>query len=74
MAGHPTPQIKWLKNEQEWVPDGDRVKAFTNDDGTFGLIFETTVPEDKATYTAIAFSDEGLYFFYFVPDTYPCFC
>lgn len=59
MAGHPTPSIRWLKNEQEWEPDGSRVKSFVNDDGTFGLIFETTEAGDKGVYTAIAFSDEG---------------
>ena len=52
-------QIKWLKNEQEFVPDGDRVKSYVNDDGTFGLVFATTEAADKGTYTAIAYSDEG---------------
>ena len=55
MAGHPMPQIRWLKNEQEWTPDGSRIKPFVNDDGTFGLIFESTVGDDKGTYTAIAY-------------------
>ena len=70
MAGYPVPQIKWLKDEQDWTPDGERIKAFTNDDGTFGLVFETTTGDDKATYTAIAYSDEGfaryreLYYFF----------
>ena len=59
MIGHPTPEVKWLKNDQEFIPDGDRVTAFINDDGTFGLIFHKTVADDKGTYTAIAFSDEG---------------
>ena len=40
VTGHPMPTIRWLKNEQEFVPDGDRVKSFLNPDGTFGLIFE----------------------------------
>ena len=40
-------EIKWLKNEQEFVPDGTRVKAFLNEDGTFGLIFEATEADDK---------------------------
>ena len=51
--------IKWLKNEQEFVPDGSRVKAFLNEDGSFGLIFETTEAADKGTYTAVAVNDEG---------------
>ena len=60
MSGHPMPNIKWLINEVEFVPDGDRVKAFVNaEDGTFGLIFESTRNEDKGIYTASAFSDEG---------------
>ena len=60
MTGHPMPDIKWLLNEQEFIPDGERVKAFVNaDDGTFGLIFETTENSDKGIYTAIAYSDEG---------------
>ena len=49
-------QIKWLKNEQEFIPDGDRVKSYVNDDGTFGLDFNTTEAADKGTYTAIAYS------------------
>ena len=49
-------QIKWLKNEQEFIPDGDRVKSYVNDDGTFGLVFNTTEAADKGTYTAIAYS------------------
>ena len=60
MAGHPTPSVRWLKNEQDFEPDGSRVKSFVNDDGTFGLIFESTEGADKGTYTAIAFSDEGM--------------
>ena len=60
MAGHPTPSVRWLKNEQDFEPDGARVKSFVNDDGTFGLIFESTEAADKGTYTAIAFSDEGM--------------
>ena len=60
MAGHPTPSIRWLKNEQDFEPDGTRVKSFVNDDGTFGLVFETTEAADKGTFTAIAFSDEGM--------------
>lgn len=50
MVGHPVPEIKWLKNDQEFVPDGSRVKSFVNDDGSFGLIFETTEPGDKGEY------------------------
>ncbi len=53
------PEIKWLKNEQEFVPDGSRVKAFLNDDGTFGLIFDTTTGDDKGTYTAVAVNSDG---------------
>lgn len=58
MTGHPKPQIKWLKNDEEFVPDGKRVKQFLNDDGTFGLIFETTQGDDKGAYTAVAFNDQ----------------
>eukprot|EP00094_Tigriopus_californicus_P003329 TCALIF_03202-PA protein Name:"Similar to unc-89 Muscle M-line assembly protein unc-89 (Caenorhabditis elegans)" AED:0.27 eAED:0.27 QI:0/0.83/0.76/0.92/0.91/0.88/25/216/2842 len=59
VTGHPMPTIKWLKNEQEFIPDGKRVKAFMNPDGTFGLIFETTVGDDKGAYTAVAVNAEG---------------
>merc|ERR1719322_1901947 len=59
VSGHPAPTIKWLKNEQEFVPDGSRVKAFLNNDGSFGLIFESTVGEDKGAYVAIAYNSEG---------------
>ena len=59
MAGYPMPTIRWLKDEKEFTADGDRIKPFVQEDGTFGLIFETTVASDKGIYTAIAESDEG---------------
>ena len=59
VTGHPVPKIKWLKNEEPFEPDGKRVKAFLNDDGTFGLLFESTEADDKGAYTAVAYSDEG---------------
>ena len=59
MAGYPMPTIRWLKDEKEWEADNDRIRPFVNEDGTFGLIFETTVASDKGIYTAIAESDEG---------------
>ena len=59
VTGHPMPTIRWLKNEQEFIPDGDRVKAYLNEDGTFGLTFEKSTGDDKGTYTAVAESDEG---------------
>ena len=57
--GHPQPEIKWMYNDQEWEPTGDRIKQFVNPDGTFGLIFESTVGEDKGAYVAIAYNSEG---------------
>jgi len=59
MAGYPMPTIRWLKDEKEFSADGDRVKPFVQEDGTFGLIFATTVASDKGIYTAIAESEEG---------------
>ena len=59
MAGYPMPTIRWLKDEQEFSADGDRIKPFVQEDGTFGLIFATTVASDKGIYTAIAESEEG---------------
>jgi serine/threonine protein kinase len=59
MVGHPAPEIKWMYNDQEWEPDNDRVKQFVNPDGTFGLIFESTVGSDKGAYVAIAYNSEG---------------
>merc|ERR1719188_1750902 len=59
MVGHPMPEIKWMYNDQEWEPTGDRIKQFVNPDGTFGLIFESTVGEDKGAYVAIAYNSEG---------------
>ena len=60
MTGNPAPGVRWLKNEQEFEPDGTRVKSFVQDDGIFGLVFETTVADDKGVYTAVAFNDEGM--------------
>jgi len=59
MVGHPQPEIKWMYNDQEWEPTGDRVKQFVNPDGTFGLVFESTVGDDKGAYVAIAYNSEG---------------
>jgi len=59
MVGHPMPEIRWMYNDQEWEPSGDRVKQFVNPDGTFGLIFESTVGDDKGAYVAIAYNSEG---------------
>ena len=59
MAGYPMPTIRWLKDEKEFSADGDRIKPFVQEDGTFGLIFETTMASDKGIYTAIAESEEG---------------
>ena len=60
MTGNPAPGVRWLKNEQDFEPDGTRVKSFVQDDGIFGLVFETTVADDKGVYTAVAFNDEGM--------------
>ena len=86
MAGYPMPTIRWLKDEKEFSADGDRIKPFVQEDGTFGLIFATTVASDKGIYTAIAESEEGFAryifairdhtlimlarFVYFLPTTY----
>ena len=86
MAGYPMPTIRWLKDEKEFTADGDRIKPFVQEDGTFGLIFATTVAADKGIYTAIAESEEGFAryafeirghtlitlarFVYFLPTTY----
>ncbi len=51
--------LRWLKNDQEFVPDGKRVKAYANPDGTFGLLFESTEGDDKGSYTAVAVNPEG---------------
>jgi serine/threonine protein kinase len=59
MVGHPQPEIKWMYNDQEWEPESDRIKQFVNPDGTFGLIFESTVGDDKGAYVAIAYNSEG---------------
>lgn len=59
VTGHPTPTITWLKNEQKFLPDGNRVKSIVKPDGTFALIFEKSCTDDKGTYTAVAESDEG---------------
>jgi len=59
MVGHPKPEIKWMLNDQEWEPDNDRIKQFVNPDGTFGLVFESTVGDDKGAYVAIAYNSEG---------------
>ncbi|XP_050487386.1 obscurin isoform X6 [Bombus huntii] len=59
LLGKPTPQLQWLKNGDELIPDGKHIKAVDLPDGTQALIIDKVTPEDAGEYTVIASNTEG---------------
>ncbi|XP_050589406.1 obscurin-like isoform X4 [Bombus affinis] len=59
LLGKPTPQLQWLKNGEELIPDGKHIKAVDLPDGTQALIIDKVTPEDAGEYTVIASNTEG---------------
>ncbi|XP_043582472.1 obscurin isoform X6 [Bombus pyrosoma] len=59
LLGKPTPQLQWLKNGEELIPDGKHIKAVDLPDGTQALVIDKVTPEDAGEYTVIASNTEG---------------
>ncbi|KYB28240.1 SEC14 domain and spectrin repeat-containing protein 1-like Protein [Tribolium castaneum] len=58
VTGEPTPEIKWLLNNQPITPT-DHVKITHNSDGTIRLEIANVRPEDKGVYTVKATNSSG---------------
>ncbi|XP_076316761.1 protein Obscurin-like isoform X4 [Tachypleus tridentatus] len=54
LTGVPEPEVKWLKNGQEFKPDGEHIKALCTPDGVNSLLFSHTTPDAAAKYTCVA--------------------
>uniref|UniRef100_T1IIA6 Muscle M-line assembly protein unc-89 n=1 Tax=Strigamia maritima TaxID=126957 RepID=T1IIA6_STRMM len=59
VKGQPAPTLKWLKDGQELIPDGERIVASMQPDGSFALIVNNAKPEDKGKYTVVATNAQG---------------
>lgn len=57
--GIPEPQIKWLHNGEDIIPDGKNVTVRNNLDGSTSLIIDKVRPEDGGEYEAVASNPEG---------------
>ncbi|XP_015180266.1 PREDICTED: muscle M-line assembly protein unc-89 isoform X4 [Polistes dominula] len=59
VIGKPTPELKWLHNGEEIVPDGKHLNIISQPDGTHALIIDKATPEDAGEYQVIAGNSEG---------------
>ncbi|XP_011878155.1 PREDICTED: muscle M-line assembly protein unc-89 isoform X5 [Vollenhovia emeryi] len=57
--GKPTPELKWLRNDEEIVPDNKHVKIISQPDGSQALILDKATPEDVGEYQVVAGNTEG---------------
>ncbi|XP_025269387.1 obscurin isoform X6 [Camponotus floridanus] len=58
-TGKPAPELKWLRNDEEIVPDNKHIKIISQPDGRQALIFDKATPEDIGVYQVIAGNTEG---------------
>ncbi|CAF4747141.1 unnamed protein product, partial [Rotaria sp. Silwood1] len=58
ISGIPKPNIQWLKNNQVFDIDNQRIKTIEKDD-VYSLIFDSTQLDDKASYTLKAINPAG---------------
>ncbi|XP_050346623.1 obscurin isoform X3 [Nymphalis io] len=59
VIGHPPPTIKWTHNGKEVVPDGQRVRAVSQADGSHALLLSAAGAGDAGRYAALATNDRG---------------
>ncbi|XP_025153244.1 obscurin isoform X6 [Harpegnathos saltator] len=57
--GKPTPELKWLRNGDEIVPDNQHIKIVSQPDGSHALVLDKTTPEDIGEYQVVAGNTEG---------------
>jgi hypothetical protein len=58
LSGVPKPDIQWLKNGQPFDIDNQRIKTLVKDD-LYSLVFDSTLIDDKASYTLKATNKAG---------------
>ena len=59
ISGIPKPTVAWTRNDATLHPDGERVRSYHHDDGTFGLEIAESREEDVGTYAATAVNSAG---------------
>ncbi|XP_043203260.1 obscurin-like isoform X2 [Amphibalanus amphitrite] len=59
ISGVPKPTVAWSRNGVTLHPDGERVRQYHHDDGTFGLEIAESREEDVGTYAATAVNSAG---------------
>ncbi|KAG7203298.1 hypothetical protein KM043_010391 [Ampulex compressa] len=58
-VGKPKPELQWLKEGEDIVPDGQHVKIVDLPDGSQALMIDKATPEDAGEYQVIAGNTEG---------------
>ncbi|XP_047356863.1 obscurin isoform X3 [Vespa velutina] len=59
VIGKPTPELQWLHNGEEIVPDGKHLNIISQPDGTHTLIIDKATLEDAGEYQVVAGNTEG---------------
>ncbi|XP_046823069.1 obscurin isoform X3 [Vespa crabro] len=59
VIGKPTPELQWLHNGEEIVPDGKHLNIVSQPDGTHALIIDKATLEDAGEYQVVAGNTEG---------------
>ncbi|KAL0112247.1 hypothetical protein PUN28_011952 [Cardiocondyla obscurior] len=57
--GKPAPELKWLRDNEEIVPDNKHIKIVNQPDGSQALILDKATPEDVGEYQVVAGNTEG---------------
>ncbi|KAL6444321.1 hypothetical protein ACFW04_001898 [Cataglyphis niger] len=57
--GKPAPELKWLRDDEEIIPDNKHIKIISQPDGKQALILDKATPEDIGEYQVIAGNTEG---------------
>ena len=59
VRGSPDPVIKWLRDGEELIPDGDRIKSTMDEDGHINLTIEDIRMDESGKYVCSAMNSEG---------------
>lgn len=59
VRGNPEPTVKWLRDGEELILDGDRIKSVMDDDGHITLTIENIEMEEAGKYVCTATNSEG---------------
>ena len=59
VRGNPDPVIKWLRDGEELIPDGDRIRSSMDEDGHITLTIENIQMDEAGKYVCSAMNSEG---------------